>query len=491
MRDLLDSSSLRRIQFIELMVQDNHWRKIEDVALALSCSESTVKADVDYFRLTFSEDFYFETSKQHGIRIRFFPSFQMDSFYQRIMSKCLNVQLVQLIFWESLHTLEEYADALYTSVSSIKRSLEQVKKVLAKYDLGIQQKPIRIVGREKQIQFFYGVFFWEKYGTSFSDLNYSYTNEAYYLVTALKKQMNLCLSDTLISKITLWIGLMFERFSKGHHMEEDSHSLFPVSGYVEEFVLEQTMNLPFSLTDKDVQYIGYFFESRYLYFPENVLQTNLALYEVYIEINCFLESLAEEVGVILKNKRAVQNRLFSQFVYRLEFIGLNFPLVDRNKIALLNNEGVYTQFLAITEELLQKKTNSIWADLVLADSIDFLYVLITTWEDLTTEIFKKRKKINTLIISQLGIHHERFLGELMSLRFPYSLNSFLFTEDDYESEKIELILTDHEVEKIELHVEQHIPVIGFNYSPSDYTWVLLKNAIEQIFSRKQNEQEKE
>lgn len=489
LRNLLDSSSLRRVDFIEFMLEDDQWRKIEDVALKLSCSESTVKADMDYFSLAFSNDFCFETSKQYGIRIKMSPSFQMDNFYQRIMSECLNVQLVQLIFWESVHTLEEYADALYTSVSSIKRSLEQVKKVLVKYDLSIHQKPIRIVGKEKQVLFFYGVFFWEKYGTSFLDLNYAYANEANTLVMAFKKQMNLPLSFTVISKIALWIGLIFERISKGHHMEEDYSPIFPISGYMEEFLLEQTMKLPFQITEKDGQFIGYYLESRYLYFPEKTLQTKPILYNVYTNINCFLESLSEETGAALKNKRAVQNKLFSQFVYQLEFKGFNYLLVDRNKIALLNNEEIYTCFVVAAVNLLKERKNSMWADLVLADPIDFFYILISTWENLTTEIFIKRKRINTLIVSQFGLHHEKFLAELIELRFPYSIKTFLLTERKYESEKIELILSDHEVEKIRLHVEQHIPVIGIHYSPNNQTWKHLKEMIDQLFLDKQKVEE--
>lgn len=488
MRDLLDGSTLRRVNFIEIMLGNDDWWKMEDIASALTCSESTVKSDIDYFRISYSEDFHFVSSKQNGIRLKVSQNFQMDSFYQRIMKECLNVQLINLLFSESLHTLEEYADAMYTSVSSVKRSIEQVKKVIAKYGLDLQQKPLRIIGKEKQILFFYGVFFWEEYGTSFLELNYSYIKKAFDVVTAFKEHMELSLSATLISKITIWATITFERLSKGHHMEENYTTLLPVSTKIQDFLFEHTIDLPFPMTKKDILFASFFLEMRYHYFSETVIKTNSALHTAYKEIDFFLETLSKKTAIPLENKQNVQNRLFSQFINHLEFKGHNFTLVDRTKIALINNEGLYTCFLNTAQSILKQMDKTVWTEINLSDPVDFFYVLVSTWDNLTTEVFKQRKKINTLIISQFGLNHEKFLKELTSLRFPYALNSYLFTEENYYSSKIDLILTDHEVERIGLQVDKQIPVIGISYSPSNQNWQHLKKVIEKLFHKKQNEE---
>lgn len=484
MRDLLDTSTLRRVNFVELTLVHDHWWKMEDIAQELSCSESTVKSDIDYFRLSFAEDFHFESTKQQGIRLCVSQSFQMDHFYQRIMRECLNVQFLNFLFTESLHTLEEYAEAMYTSVSSVKRSIGLVRKVLKKYDLNLQQKPIRITGKEKQILFFYGVFFWEEYGTSFTEMNFAYTNEAFDFVKAFKEERNLSLSATSLSKMALWMTLRFERIAKNHHIEEDYTPLLPISDDVEAFVFEHTAKLPFPLFDKDIQFAGYYLESRYLYFSEKVIQSNSLLFAAYREINTFLTTLSESMSIHLENKKAVQNQLFHQFIYRIEFKGHNYTLVDQNKVELLNNEGTYTCFLVTAEEILKQMASTVWVDFVLASPNDFFYVLISTWENLTTEIFKQREKINTLIISQFGLHHEKFLKELTDIRFPYILNSYLFSEEDYSSVEIDLILTDHEVGKARLQVEKDIPVVGINYSPNNQNWTHLKKMIDEIFHQK-------
>lgn len=488
MRDLLDGSTLRRVNFIETMLENDEWWKMEDISSTLACSESTVKSDIDYFRISYSDDFHFVSSKQNGIRLKVSQTFQMDSFYQRIMKECLNVQLLNILFSESLHTLEEYADAMYTSVSSVKRSIDQVKKVLVKYGLNLQQKPLRIVGEEKQVLFFYGVFFWEEYGTSFLELDYPNAKYAFDLVSTFKEHLGLSLSATLISKITLWATVIFERLSKGHHIEEEYTTLLPVSSEIQNFLFEHTMDFPFTMTKKDILFASFFLEMRYRSFPETVIKTSPALYATYVEIETFLTTLSKEASIPLENKKIVQDRLFGQFVNRLEFMGHNFTLVDRTKIALINNEGIYTCFFKTAQKILEQMDKTVWSEIILADSVDFFYVLVSTWHNLTTEIFRQRQKINTLIISQFGLHHEKFLKELANLRFPYTLKSYLFTEENYYSSDIDLILTDHEVERIAIRVDKHIPVVGINYSPNNQNWKHLKKVIESLFHQKVKDQ---
>lgn len=486
MRDLLDSSSFRRLKFIESMLEENRWWKTEKIATQLECSESTVKSDIHYFRLYFSSIFKFETSKQKGIRLTITNTFQWDNFYQQIMRECMHVQFVNLLFYDSFHTLEEYAEELYTSVSSVKRCMEQVKPVLEKYGLTIQQKPIRVQGKEKQIIFFYGVLFWEEYGTSFLKLNFSYEAEAYELIKTFKEKMNLALSSSLMNKISLWLVLMFERYSKGHHVEKHYAPLLPISSEIEKIISQELNQLPFRITKEDSQFISYFLESRYIYFTKKTVETNPSFLEVYNGIELFLNVLSERTSVSLRNQTLVQQRLFSHYLYKLEFCGLNYSLVERSKITVYNKEGLYDNFVETALDILKKLDKVDWADIVLDDPVDFLYILISTWENLTTEILKNNKKINALIISQFGLYHEKFLEELVHLRYPYKLNSFLITNEDYP-ESIKLIITDHEVAEIQFQLDNSIPVIEINYSANNHSWDQLKNVIDQIyFQQKEN-----
>lgn len=481
MRDLLDSSSLRRLKFIECMLEENRWWKTENIAAKLNCSESTVKSDINYFRLYFTNMFEFETSKQKGIRLIIFPSFQIDTFHQRIMSECLNVQFINLLFYDSFYTLEGFADELYTSVSSVKRCIEQAKIVLSKYGLTIQQKPIRITGHARQILFFYGVLFWEEYGTSFFNLDFSYKREAYELVESFKNEKKLSLSPTVMAKISLWITLLYERMSQGYHMNKEYKPLLVTSKEMGEFIYRELSLLPFEITSQDVQFISYFLESRYIYFKRETIESDQGLLNIYDNIETFLTILVEETTIPLKNKKVVQKRLFSHFLYKLEFEGLNYTLVERNKITVHNYEGLYDEFLETAVEILKQNEKTKWVEVVLEDTIDFLYILISTWENLTTEILKKQKKMNVLIASQLGYYHEKFIEELVHIRYPYKLNTFLLTEENYPS-TIELIITDYGVEEFKLQLENNIPVIGISYSSNNHSWEQLKDVIDQIYS---------
>lgn len=160
---------------------------------------------------------------------------------------------------------------------------------------------------------------------------------------------------------------------------------------------------------------------------------------------------------------------------------MNYTLVERNKITVHNYEGLYDEFLETAVEILKQNEKTKWVEVVLEDTIDFLYILISTWENLTTEILKKQKKMNVLIASQLGYYHEKFIEELVHIRYPYKLNTFLLTEENYPS-TIELIITDYGVEEFKLQLENNIPVIGISYSSNNHSWEQLKDVIDQIYS---------
>lgn len=469
------------------MIQNNHWWKMEQIAERLSCSEGTVKGDITFFRLSFLSELRFETSKQNGVRLIVLDSFYIESFYQRIMRECLNVQFLNLLFSETHNTLEEFAEALYTSPSSVKRCIEHVREVLKNYNLDIQQKPIRIMGSEKDVLFFFGVFFWEEYGSSFLKLAHTYKQEASKLVIEFKEKMELSLSTSLISKITLWIILYFERLTQGHHVEKNYQTLIPVSKRIKDFMIEATSQMPLETTDEDINFISFILESRYMYFNREEIQTHPDLLEVYNEIDDFLETVSKETSFILPNKSLLKKRLFSQYIYTLEFTGLNFLLVDRNRLTTLNSEGTYNCFIETVQFLLNDSKHTAWRKAVLSNTADFYYLLISTWENLTSEIYKKRSKINTLIISQFGLHHEMYLKELIHLRFPYTFNSFLLTEENFIENDIDLIITDHEVAEIKFQLNDAVPVIGVNYSPNNRNWNHLKELIETIFVQKQVE----
>lgn len=485
MRDLLDSSSSRRLMFIECMLKENQWWKTEKIAAQLKCSESTVKSDMNYFRLYFSSTFKFETSKQKGVRLNILHEFQMDNFYQQILRECLNVQFVNLLFYDSLQTLEEYAEELYTSVSSVKRCIELVKPVLKKYGLTIQQKPIRIQGQEKQIIFFYGVLFWEEYGTSCLKRHSRCNKEAYTLVKAFKTENKLALSATLMNKMTLWLVLIFERLSKANHIESNYTPLLPVSKETEQLVSRELEKLPFKIHEEDSQFISYFLESRYIFFTRDTIEQNQRFLQVYDDIEVFLTILTERMSIFLGNKEMVHKRLFSHYLYKIEFQGLSYSLVERNKITVYNQGGLYDDFLETAVDVLENFYRGEWLENVLDDPMDFLYILISTWENLTTEILKHRNKINVLIVSQFGLYHEKFLEELMQLYYPYKLKSFLSANEDYP-DSIQLIVTDHEVTEYKFRLDNSIPVVGINYSANEHSWDQIKMMIDQIYSHQKD-----
>ena len=59
----------------------------------------------------------------------------MESIYQEILADNVNYQILECLYQEKLESIEDYAGNLFTSTSSIVRSIKQINLFLEEYNL--------------------------------------------------------------------------------------------------------------------------------------------------------------------------------------------------------------------------------------------------------------------------------------------------------------------------------------------------------------------
>nr|WP_081884466.1 helix-turn-helix domain-containing protein [Carnobacterium alterfunditum] len=76
-----------------------------------------------------------ELGVKYGVKLILPAYFQMESVYQEILADNVNYQILECLYQEKLESIEDYAENLFTSTSSIVRSIKQINLFLEEYNL--------------------------------------------------------------------------------------------------------------------------------------------------------------------------------------------------------------------------------------------------------------------------------------------------------------------------------------------------------------------
>lgn len=479
MRELLDSSTLRRLKLLELLSSDDDWWTIEELSRVLDYSERTIKADIHYYQSLPEKDRQIVTSKQRGVRFLASYSFQMESVYQETMKSSLNSQIIERLYDRDFNSIEDFARRLFTSASSLSRYLKDINSFLNNYDLTIQSKPVKMVGSEKQFRFFYCIFFWEKYNAEESPFPSPLHIMSKKIVDELGTALDLSLSSVSKKKLSLWLFICLSRIQNGHYVENYEPPM-PVSKEIIEQIKRFGCELPFALPENDLLFLGSYFQNRYVLIDQRNEQNEPQLMKIGNEIDHFLEEIKMKTGFLLTNKEMLKSHLLSNFLYKCEFKGNNFLLVDRIERSLDNMAETYDYFSQIVIETLNQLELTEWVLKMQEDKKSCLYILISVWENLTEQSIRQQKAINVLIVSQFGSQHERFLANQLVFYFSNRLKLYTLSENRYKMKKTQLILTDIFTNVITDEINKEAYIVSVDYSLSTRNLKMIRHVINEI-----------
>ena len=96
MKQLLNSSTYRRIQFVEFLDQLPSWCDVKEAARKIDCSAKTLLSDIDYINEFWGDYIYIEYSKFQGVRLNNITSNKMGIVNQtnfNLLKKCCMNQI--------------------------------------------------------------------------------------------------------------------------------------------------------------------------------------------------------------------------------------------------------------------------------------------------------------------------------------------------------------------------------------------------------------
>ena len=476
MRLLIDSSSLRRLELMELLNSSDEWWTIEEIALRLKCSVRSIKADIYYYNTFTSHSIKLITSNHRGVKLILPVDFQMESFYQQILAENINSQIIECLYQEKMDSIEEYAEHLFISTSSIIRSIKHIDLFLRNYKLTVQKSPMRIIGTEKQIRYFYGVFFWGKYGSKIDETVFLKLNVVNRIIRMLEEKTTIVLSPIMEDKLTICLHICFERISKGYILLQYTAPV-AVNNILLEIIEDLIKDVPLNIPKPEIEFLGFYFTNRYLDTAPQLNQLSQELLTLFQRIGQALTAFSEKNSFILPNKEVVQCSIFQYMVYKKEFQGPDSVMVNRVENSLVNIDKIYQPFMKLVISEVEGLTDSGWMIEMREEINELLYLLIIQWEGLTAQLLQMQKKTSVLVISQFGKAHELFLADILKSYFPNELTCFSLAEKNFQNLEIEMVVTDTKLEAVQKNIPKEVPVIGIEYMPNERNWHTIRSVL--------------
>lgn len=338
----------------------------------------------------------------------------LQEVYQRGLRESQSLQLLSALFFKEFDSLEDLAEELFISLSTLKRLITRTNIYLRKeFDIKISTSPVMVVGNEHQIRLFYLKYFSEAYTISewpFDGVINQHDVERF--IGLMVKQTDVIINFALFQHLKLLCGVNLIRFYKGftlNRQRKGLENLFlkTLEDSLEMKDLSSLFALKFNRPLEEVALSEIF--SNYMN-EELELGASFQLgvkgkEEVLSPKNIvswisLLDNIESTLGLSISNKYELARHLQTTVIVGEEDISANFLIYDYKKEYIRFFEKhyqlIYETFVASVRELFSlggKKLSEIMLN-------HLLYCLFITWENLFLKISHSRRKLKLLVIER-------------------------------------------------------------------------------------------
>lgn len=224
---LFTKQQWRELELIAHLTEhsDRMGYKDRELCKVLDSTMSTLQACVA--NLHFMESLGRVTYQDGYLAIDYNDHCGLQEVYQRALRESQSLQLLSALFFNEFDSLEELAEALFISLSTLKRLITKTNSYLKKeFDIMISTRPVMVVGDERQIRLFYLKYFSEAYTISewpFAEVINQ--NNLERLIELLVRQTDVVINFALFQHLKILSGVNLVRFQKGFTVNSMNNSL--------------------------------------------------------------------------------------------------------------------------------------------------------------------------------------------------------------------------------------------------------------------------
>lgn len=478
MDHLLESKLQRHYKIIEFLMFKN-WIPTNEVSHQTGIPDRTIQKDVGEIN-TYISPARIETSVKFGIRIRY--EYNLNAFYvfSSLYRQSSRFQILEEVFINNYKTLNELADQLSISDSTLKRKIKRLNDELKPYEFAIDSIHMDIVGNEKKICYFYYCYFLEKYGVLDSHVSSEelqlltdMTNEFFSFFPDLYTQEKQCFSYHNRFRTMLFIAL--KRNTKKHRLSESSD--------VKNFNLSENTckrihyHYGIDINKENVYHLFYvFFNRRFAWsyddlIKKSIIYPQIDLIKVRIE-NCLL-LIEQTEDIEIPNKEYVLLNLYNSLTYSWGNAKILYQHSEEFFVNLNNYYELFTENIkSIFQDQLCDSTLGIFFDESILHQL--IFRLVTTWENLSESLENKAPIVRAALFFNTSYEHTKFLMNdityhLKSRLSIQNLEISIISDITKNCKNFDMIITNLSVATL-----PHCPIVSIHANPTidDFTAIL-------------------
>lgn len=448
MRDILSKVELRQLELIEYLYENNT-STLNDLSLISGSSRKTIRHDIQELNGKISPS-QIIISKDSGTFLQLDTHTSIEYIYSQFLFSSTEFLIIEYIFFQKYKTLDDLADALFISLSTLRRLINRINQSLRPCNFKIDSQKIDLIGDEKLIYNFIVRYFEEKYRNTTSIFSEIQLNTIDQLIIYAAKEDDLDTNYPYMEKLRLWIMVILIRITNGHSYIPSQEQLDLVKT---NFITNQSINQSFKATFKiDLTNIV-FFQLFYCFFDKNYcrnLEELTLLAKKNDEVNIFihsltsfLEDIAETLSIEIENKEELVLNLFNLTPLNS---GKPFILNDKYRTFITSITHDYSHFYDFITDTVSRNLLNVGIDWD-EDAINtFSYMLITNWNGLVQQIENNIKVFSVGLFFETDMGHVNMLREQLTYYFKNRLtftiiDKLTLSEFKNETKNYDIILT--------------------------------------------------
>lgn len=419
MRGLLASREQNLLQLLELL-QKKNFATFLQLQEAMQVNTRTLTALIEYS----NELFYpirIQKIAEGPVKLILPSNLSVSYCYQKILTASPEFQLIELVFLETL-TLDDLADKLFISRSTLRRLLRKINEILAMRDFQIDPSTLDFTGDEKQICNFMIHLFMEKY----SDCTFLFSEHRVQFVEKIIKQTmkkrSVPLSFPDFFRVKVWLLIIFHRADrKVLKPSVSQETYFQRPSFLSAFSTSSLRsNLGFALK-----------RNRYLDFIDAVISDGFIFsYQELLDKadqNPSLKERKQKFEEIIHNIEAyfnisTENSLDKILVDLCNVsnlqIGPPYILYDSQSIFIREASKFNSSFIQSLQDLF----GTVYPHLKTHVLHTYIYILITHWPKLLSELRKNAEKLAISLVFDSDSEHLDMIKELIQTIFPHKFS---------------------------------------------------------------------
>lgn len=497
MRELLRPTDQRRLALVELLLDSDDWVSVTHLSKILNSSSRMIKEDLTFIRNNTTK-LQVETSTQ-GVRLVLDYSAGIKDYYQLILHHSLPFQILEEIFFDESLSVQDLAEKLHTSSSTIYRTINQLNDYFSDYQCTIESNPCRFIGDEHYIRNYYRAYFKESSTVldwPFQNIDETLFDESYSnLESFFTKHSNLDLrSMDFASYKTLKLLLIVNiiRFSHGHRIDKtnDQNLFFDIF-----FRAVKLLILPknFELIEGQAINSTFFNQVFYPYFKDNLVYDNHSLHTLrqndslidnalrYLEDE--LIQISHSIGIDINLDVVIAS------IYRTTYIedddpNAHYILYNRNEIFAQRFNKEYPHIYQSFYNALFDYRRQLNLDLDPEKINHLLFTLVNTWKNLLTEIQLKFQKVSILVISDTHYSHAHMMQQLLISELPSNVNIKMYKNRYISCDRLNEYESDIIVSTFDIPSLNNKDIIMINHYPSKNDLNKIEVAINKLVEEK-------